>query len=46
LGNELTISAGVNDPYLSSIKVGDFEATGEIAIPADSRATAARLCDR
>jgi TonB family protein len=39
VNNELTVSAGVNEPYLSSVKVGDFEATGEIAIPSDSRAT-------
>ena len=39
VNNELTITAGVNEPYLSSIAVGDFEATGELAMPADSRAT-------
>ena len=38
--NELTISAGANEPYLSSVKVGDFEATGEIEVPTG----AARRC--
>ncbi len=37
--NELTITSGVHEPYLSSIKLGDFEASGEIAMPADGAAT-------
>ncbi len=39
VNNELTISAGVDEPYLSSTPLGDFQATGEIARRADSRAT-------
>jgi len=37
--NQLTITAGADEPYLSSITVGAFEASGEIAMPANSRAT-------
>ena len=36
--DQQTISAGAGGPYLSSIKLGDFEASGEISMPADGAA--------
>ena len=39
VNNELTITGGARQSYLSSMKVGDFEASGEIAVSGETAAT-------